>query len=120
MDLKMDFSNGKHDLLFVDGECPTTSDAIDRVIQRLYIRLRTFYGEWWLDTEYGVPWLERILGQKVRKEAVDIILQEQILQESEVAEVFDFSSTLDVPSRFYQCKFRVRATSGETSRLIVI
>lgn len=120
MDLKMDFSNGKHDLLFVNGQCPVTGDRIDVVTQRLIIRLRTFYSEWWLDTEYGVPWFERILGKKVKKDVVDIVIQEQILQERGVAEVVEFTSSLNVSSRMYQCSFRVRVDTGELSDTIIV
>ena len=127
MDLRMDFSNGKHDMVFVNGSCPitgarcpVTGDRVDVVTQRLYIRLRTFFGEWWLDSSYGVPWFERILGKKVRKGSVDIVIQEQILAERGVAEIVEFSSSLDVPNRIYQCKFKVRVDTGDVSGDIII
>jgi len=120
MDLLLDRRPGVHDLVFVNGECPTTGDLIDVVIQRLYIRLRTFLGEWFLNVEYGVPWLERILGHKVEKSTVDMIIQQQILEEDGVKQVLEFNSTLDVSARNYSCSFRVRIFSGETSGIITI
>lgn len=109
-----------NDLVFVNGECPTTTDIVDRVIQRLYIRLRTFYQEWWLDDTYGVPWLERILGHKVKKSTVDMIIQEQILSEREVAEVVSFSSKYVNDTRDYSCSFQVRTDGGQVSPVITI
>lgn len=120
MDLLLDRRPGVHDLVFINGECPTTGDLIDVVIQRLYIRLRTFLGEWFLNVEYGMPWLERILGHKIEKSTVDMILQEQILNETGVKQVLDFSSTLDNQTREYRCSFRVKIFTGETSGVITI
>lgn len=118
MDLLL--NRDSHDLVFVNGACPTTGDRVDVVIQRLYIRLRTFLGEWYLNVGYGVPWLEKILGQKTKKATVDMLLQEQILTENGVAQVLEFDSSLDILSRTYRCTFRVRTDSGELSNTITI
>lgn len=109
-----------HDLVFINGACPTTGDRVDVVIQRLYIRLRTFFGEWYLNVGYGVPYLERILGHKVKKSTVDMILQEQILGENGVESILAFSSSMDNPTRHYSCSFRVKTDSGVESAEIVI
>lgn len=119
MDLLMNRVPGSFDLVFVNGECPTTGDLVDRVIQRLVIRLRTYYQEWFLDVEYGVPYF-RVLGKKVDKSTVDIMLQEQIMMELGVKQVLDFRSTLDNPTRIFSCSFRVKVTSGETSGMITV
>lgn len=119
MDLLLDRT--KHDLVFINGACPTTGDYVDVVVQRLYIRLRTFYQEWFLNVEYGVPWLERILGHKIKnKSTVDMVIQEQILAEAGVARIITFNSTMDNPTRRYSCTFRVKADSGEESQEITI
>lgn len=122
MDLLMhrDTRTGKFDLVFVNGECPTTGDFVDVVTQRLYIRLRTLFQEWFLNVEYGVPYLERILGHRVRKKTVDIILQEQIMEESGVKQILSFQSSLNVGTRVYECSFRVRVEGGGVSPLISI
>lgn len=120
MDLLMNRDKGVHDLVFINGECPTTGDRVDVVIQRLYIRLRTFLGEWWLNVEYGVPWLERILGQKGNKSTVDMVIQEQILAEAGVAQISYFTSSYDNPSRTYSCSFRVKTITGQESSTITI
>lgn len=120
MDLLLDRTRGVHDLVFVNGECPSTGDLIDVVIQRLYIRLRTFLGEWFLNVEYGVPWLEDVLGHKAPKSRVDMIIQSQILAERNVKQVTEFNSTMDTLTRNYTCSFRVRTDSGEESEVITI
>lgn len=117
MDLLLDRT--KHDLVFVNGGCPTTGDMVDVVIQRLYILLRTFQGEWFLNVEHGIPWLENILGQKINKSTADMILQEKISQEMGVQQVIEFKSTLTT-TREYSCSFRVKVVTGETSGVITI
>lgn len=109
-----------HDLIFINGECPVTGDRVDTVTQRIYIRLRTFLGEVYLNEPYGVPWIERILGHKGRKSTVDAILQEQIQSVSGVAEITEFTSSFDNARREYSCSFRVRTDSGQLSNTIQI
>lgn len=118
--LHRDTQTGKFDLVFVNGECPTTGDIVDVVTQRLYIRLRTFYAEWFLNVEYGVPYLEKILKRRVKKSTVDIIIQEQIMMEAGVKQIVSFESTLNNASRVYECSFRVRVEGGGTSSVITI
>lgn len=110
----------KHDLVFVNGECPTTGDLVDRVTQRLYIRLRTFLGEWFLDERYGVPWLEEVLGKKAPKSRIDMVIQSQILAEDGVQTVLEFKSTLGVGPRNYSCSFRAKTVDGTTTQVITV
>ena len=95
-----------------------TSDPATVVAQRLRIRLQTFLGEWFLNTEYGVGYWQRILGKKTSKTAVDRIFQEQILDERGVREISSFSSTFK--NRQYDMSFRVRALDGSLSEVITI
>lgn len=101
------------DMLFVNGTAPVTEDFTESVAQRVFITLRTFEGEWYLNTTVGVPYLERILGQKVEKSVVDRILQEKILGVDGVVDIVAFTSQF-LPRRGYECKFTLRTTEGET------
>jgi len=111
---------GTNDLMFVNGGCPVTRSKTEVVQQRLLIRLRTFYGEWFLNDTYGVPYFERILGHKVTKDSVDAIFQDQIHQEAGVAGIVEFNSQFNSAGRQYSCQFRVRVDNGEISELITI
>lgn len=116
MDLLL--NNDTKDLVFINGACPAVQDRAAVVAQKLTIRLRTFFQEWFLNTDYGVPYLERILGKKVKKSTVDAIIQEQIYKERGVAEIVSFKSTL--VKRDYSCEFRVRADNGDLTETITI
>lgn len=108
MDLKLDLTNG--DCVFVNGETTVISEPGQNVAQRLYIMLRTFAGEWYLNTDHGIPYFQSILGQKTTAQAIDLIFQQKILAEQGVQEIVEFSSNLN-PSRLYSMKFKVKANN---------
>jgi len=118
MDLLMDI-DGTRDLIFTNGKCPVTTFPVQAVAQRLFIRLRTFKGEWFFNTTYGVPYFQRVF-RKTNKAAVDAIFQDQILSENGVKRITQFSSTLDVANRKYSLNFRVLTTDGQESETITI
>ena len=123
MDLLLDtdpLSSSYGDLTWRNGHLTpsyTTQSRVDVVAQRLLIRLRNFEGEWFLDTSYGVPYWS-ILGHKIKKSAVDLIFQREILAENGVKELTFFESTFE--NRKYSLSFRVKVTTGEESGLITI
>ena len=120
MDLLLGTKDQGRDIVFVNGQCPVTRNIAEGLAQRLTIRLRTFWQEWFLNTDYGVPYLESILGHKNKKSFVDIIIQEQIYSERGVAQITQFDSTLNGNTRTYSCTFKVRSTSGEETSTITI
>ena len=107
MDIKLSLLTG--DAEFVNGGTPVTQDAGESVSQKLYIMLRTFAGEWFLNVDHGITYFQSILGQKVTTQAVDLIFQQKILAEEGVQELLSFSSTLNTSSRVYSMSFSVRA-----------
>ena len=111
MDLAIDLTTG--DAIFVNGTTPVTTDIAQAVAQRLHIMLKTFAGEWYLNTEHGIPYFQSILGKKVSKAAIDLIFQQKILAEQGVQEILEFTSTLNA-SRQYVMSFRVRAQGVAT------
>ncbi len=119
LDLKLDYSTG--DILFQNGPLTkeyTTQPLTGTVAQRLFIMLRTFLGEWFLNTEHGIPYWQNILGRKTTKSAVDLILQQKILAENGVKELTYFRSTL--VNRQYEVTFKVRVSTGEETAPITI
>lgn len=124
MDIKLNLdpaSTSFGDAVFING--PLTRQGVtgpftENVAQRLRIRLLTFEEEWFLDTVYGIPYWQRILGRKPTKSAIDQILQQEILEENGVKEIISFSSSF--VNRKYSAQFRVRAVNGEVTDTISI
>jgi hypothetical protein len=120
MDLQVDITDkGTHDMLFINGECPVKTNEGDVVAQRLFIMLRTFQQEWFLNLDHGVPYWS-ILGSKLPKESIDRILQAKVLAEEGVAEIITWTSTLDNTKRIYECRFNVRTTNGAVTQTITV
>lgn len=116
MDFKLDYQTG--DIIWKNGpltKADVTQPFTENVQQRLFIMLRTFMGEWFMDTEHGIPYFQRILGRKTPKSAVDRIFQEKILAEQGVAEIVSFTSSL--VNREYSFVTQIRCESGEVFTL---
>lgn len=107
-----------NDLVFTNGVCPVTNTDFSVVGQRLKIRLQTFQGEYDFNTGYGVPYFQRILGKKIRKQDVDNIFQQIILEEVGVLEILKFNSTLI--NKTYNLNFSVRDDKGAISSNIAL
>lgn len=124
MDILLDtnsISSFYGDSVWVNGpltKAGTTQPFTQTVAQRLRIRLLSFQGEWFLDEDYGIPYWQRLLGQKPTKSAIDLIFQQQILDVSGVKEITFFSSTFQ--NRIYSLSFRVRVVTGEETETINI
>lgn len=120
MDFKLDPNSW--DIIWHNGplrKSDTTQPYVETVGQRLKIRLLTFYGEWFINTVYGVPYWQRILGIKqTSKAAADLIFQQQILAEEGVKEITSFESTF--VDRKYSLVFSIRVVTGEITAPIVI
>lgn len=119
----MDFllDSVEHDILWENGPLTqefTTQPFTQTVGQRLKIRLLTWRNEWFLDTEYGPPYIQQVLGFKNKKETIDQIFQTEILKENGVKELISFDSTFE--NRIYSLTFQVRVNTGEVSQPITI
>ena len=101
-----------HDMVFVNGGCPVTVAQQDIVAQRLKITLMTFLGEWFLDTELGIPYFQQILTKVRNKATVDSIFQQAILNDPGVLEMVAYESTLDSANRGFNLDFAVRVADG--------
>lgn len=116
MDLLLDKETG--DMIFINGQSPVTEDLRHSVEQGLTIALKTLLGEWFLDTDVGVPYFEKIFKKQVNKEAVDIVFQEQILKDIRVSQITEFDS--DLTGRVYTCNFRVKCIDGSITDFITV
>lgn len=109
MDLKID-RDGSKDMEFINGACPVTDDYVDSTAQRLFVMLRTFEAEWFLNVDTGVPY-HQILGSKLKREQIDRIIQAKILAEQGVSEILSYTSSRGGDRR-YEATFRARAVAG--------
>lgn len=96
-----------HDILIKDGDFFLIDNA-ERVAQQIKVKLLTFLGEWFLDTTWGVPYLEYILVKQPNQELIKQILSEQILSVDDV-------KSLNALELDYQVKVRTLIINYEVS-----
>src|SRR3546814_16039295 len=77
----------------------------DRVRQQLVIKLRLWVGEWFLDTEFGTPYLERILGKQITLGGAVAAIKESILEVADVQQITRFEYNFDRKERRLKVDF---------------
>lgn len=102
------------DLEIVGGDLPLV-DGADQTAQRLRTRLRLIQGEWFLDTEAGLPWFTDILGKNMDMNRTEALLRREILAVPGVLEISAFVLEFDPRSRALSLAFTARTTEGSAS-----
>ena len=109
MDIK--FDQKTFDITLVeDGEglidIALTKDSADDLMQRLFLRLKTYPRDLFWNPNYGIDYLNSIFGKNRPKFTVDIILRNEILKEPMVKSITYFES--EIFNYSYACKFTVK------------
>jgi hypothetical protein len=105
---KGDYSFGHNANDFVSGTLA--------VSQAIKTNLLLLYGEWWEDTDKGLPLFQSILGQPGTPEnmqATDLLVQGVISSTSGVISIKDFTSAYD--NRAYSLTCTVETQYGDAS-----
>ena len=103
MDIFLDQS--KQDLVLQDGDLKITQDRRDELIQRLFIRFKTFTREWFWDLDYGVDYINEVFGVARSKSTVDALIRNTISQEVLVDRYENFTS--EIENYRYSCSFDI-------------
>lgn len=86
------------DIVLQDGDILMIDNA-ERVAQQILITLRFWYGEWFLNTTEGTPYLEYILVKQPNTAHIRQILTEQIQSVEGVKAVTNMELTFDQRER---------------------
>ena len=77
----------------------------DEVLQRLWIRLNRELGEWFLNTEVGLPWYQNgygILGSKPqRKNDIDLLIRREISRTEGIVQILKYNAIYASGTRIY-------------------
>jgi len=109
MDLKLTTA---HDLDFSTGDLVLLTGT-DAIAQDCEVRLQFFLGEWFLDNRLGVPWFQRILGQKPKLQAVSEILQRAALSTPGLESLSNWELDYEGTTRTLSISFVGHATDGD-------
>ncbi len=112
MALKFDEASG--DIKLTDGKFEEVF-GIEAVGQRVKGTLNEFQGEWFLDLEAGVPYLESILGQKTQNLAtIGAILKSSIREAAgDGAILTSFQLTHDIVTREMKASFILKDSDDQ-------
>lgn len=108
IDIKMDLQTG--DIVLQDGDLVLV-DNMDSLIQGLYIRLRTFKGEWYRDTRIG---LIDTTVDKPSQGLLDSRIRSEIMAEDGVKSITSYTSTADNKTREMKVTFACETIYGKT------
>ena len=111
---------GTHDLIVISGGDILLIDNAERVAQQIQIKLKSFLGEWFLDTSYGVPYFEYILVKGPNMTHVRSILRQQISEVDDVSAVTDLTLSQDRQNRTLSVEYTAETTYGLVTRLEVL
>lgn len=106
-DLAMNINN--NDLIIRDGDLMVIDNA-ERVAQQIIIQLRFWYGEWFLDTTDGVPYLERVLVKNPNLNHIRQIFREAIQKVPDVKKVNYVDLDFDEKERALVVSYQVETS----------
>ena len=86
------------DYTFGRGDDTWLVNSPECVAQAVKTRFLLWYGQWFLDTTAGTPWVQSVLG-KQRPEAYSLAIRQRILETQGVNSILSFDTTLNASSR---------------------
>lgn len=108
-----------NDLVLQDGDIFVIDNA-ERVAQQIVIQLRFWYGEWFLDMQDGVPYLERVLLKNPNLNHIRQIFREAIEKVPDVTKVDYVELYYDEPNRSLSVSYSAQTNFGLITRKEVL
>lgn len=103
--------NSSHDLA-IENNNLVIVDGVEAIAQDCETRLNHFLGEWFLDRRLGIPYYEKILGQKPRLGVVKSILRKAILSTPGLISIANFILDYDGITRNLSVSFDAESEEG--------
>lgn len=86
------------DYTFGQGDDTWLINSPETVAQAVKTRFLLWYGQWFLDTTEGTPWIQSVLG-KQKPETYNLAIRQRILETQGVNSIKSFDTTLNTSSR---------------------
>jgi hypothetical protein len=103
--------NSTHDVDTSRVDFTLVADA-DQVRQQLLIKLKLWKGEWFLDTEFGTPYIPSILGKQLTLSGAIAALRKSILEVEGVRRIVEFNYDFSNSTRKLSVTFTADTTFG--------
>lgn len=108
-------------LLDADGDLDVNAldlrlvDGAARVRQQLQVKLLLWRGEWFLDSDFGTPYLQSILGKELTLSGALAAIRASILEVEGVQKLTKFEFKFSNATRALDVDFDVQTTYGGVS-----
>lgn len=108
----MDLQISGGTLLLTNGDL-TLLDGIEAISQEVTSRLRFFLGEWFLNTDAGIPFFEKILVKNPSLPVIGLLLRKAVLTTPGIKSLTqDMTFTYTAATRHMAVAFRADTVSG--------
>lgn len=87
-------------------------DGAEQVRQQIQIKLKLWRGEWFLDTEFGTPYLQSILGKQLTLSGAITALRKAIKEVDGVQSISDFAYQYSNRLRTLSVSFAAKTAYG--------
>lgn len=101
-----------HDLVIAPPGDLQLVDGAARVAQQIKVTLLLFLGEWFLDTDFGVPYLEQVLVKNPNFAGVNALLRARILDVPGVTRIVSLSMDMNRQARTLSVTFSAETPFG--------
>lgn len=93
--------DSKGDYTFGSGDEAWLINSPEAVAQAVLTRFNLWYGQWFLDTTAGTPWIQSVLGRQ-KPEIYDLAIRQRILETQGVHAIRSFNTTVNTATRRVQ------------------
>lgn len=112
-DLELDPST--HDLVLVDG----AAQLVASVEQKIKIRLLFIRGEWFLDIEAGIPYIDQVFVKQPNIDLLRALYRTEIIETPGVLAVREMRVTFISSTRRLSISFTADSDAGEIDQTVV-
>jgi hypothetical protein len=102
------------DYTFGQGDDTWLINSPEAVAQAIKTRFELWYGQWFLDTTEGTPWIQSVLG-KQRPEIYNLAIRQRILETKGVSSITAFDTTVNTSTRRVTFTATVETIYGTTT-----
>ncbi|HID1030667.1 TPA: hypothetical protein ACXDFY_001894 [Enterobacter roggenkampii] len=102
------------DYTFGQGDDTWLINSPEAVAQAIKTRFELWYGQWFLDTTEGTPWIQSVLG-KQRPEVYNLAIRQRILETAGVSSITAFDTTVNTSTRRVTFTATVETLYGTTT-----
>lgn len=102
------------DYTFGQGDDTWLVNSPEAVAQAIKTRFLLWYGQWFLDTTAGTPWIQSVLG-KQKPDTYNLAIRRRILETQGVSSITEFNTEVDGRTRRVTFTATVETIYGTTT-----